>query len=137
MAELEMVTGGLAAGPVRALGRWGILRLLPRWLGEQVAAGGRVETWSDVAPLPVPVRREQAPVAAPAQAIAQRAATGALRRTIDAWRAAEHELEALEIGSRDRAHLQAEVDALRATHHRLFLEVSLPSRIGAAEAMPR
>ena len=136
MAELEIVGGGSVAGPVKALGRWGILLLLPQWLGEQVAAGGRVEEWSDDGPLPLQLRRTEAPAAVPAQTIAPRAAGIALRRTIVAWRAAERDLATAAIGSRDLVRFQQEYDALREAHHRLFLEVCLSGRFGAAEAAP-
>ena len=133
MAELEVANGRSVTGPVRALGRWGILGILPRWLGEQVAAGGRIETWSDVMPLSVPMPRAQADVDATSPAIAPRATAFALRRTIDAWRATERDLAGTAIDGRDRARLQEEFDVLCATHHRLFLEVSLPNRFKAVD----
>lgn len=128
-----MVTGGSVAGPLQGLGRWAILRLLPRWLGEQVAAGGRVGTWPDAAAHPVPERHAVAPVTSPEQLADRRAAAVALRQTLHDWRAAERDLATFVIGSRDRARLQAEVDALRATHHRQFLEISQPSRSGPVQ----
>ena len=134
MTELEMASGGSMASPVRALGRWGILGALPRWLGEQVAAGERGASPPETLPWPVPLRRTRLVVKAPAEGVAPRATALALRRTIRAWRATERELATTVIDSRDRARLQQEFDALCAIHHRLFLEVSLPSRYKAVES---
>ena len=127
MTELESVAGISTASPVRALGRRGVLELLPRWPGEGLSANpGAPRTGGPLQPLPS--RALRLAVATPAQELAARASAVELRRTIMAWRAVERELATAVVDDRDRARLQEEFDALRLTHHRLFLEVSQQNR---------
>lgn len=137
MVELEMATGGSVAGPVRGFGRRGILRLLPHWRGNHVAAGGRVAKRPAAAAELVRTPLEPHRDASPGEAVEGRTAALALRHTLDAWRAAERDLASLATGSPHRALVQADVDALRTTHRRLFLEISLPGRSGAVDAERR
>lgn len=134
MAELEMVTAGSVAGPVEGFGRWGILRLLPRWLSDHLEAGGGVAASSGAAAQPLRSLPDLLRDTSPRQAVGGRAAVLALRHTLDAWRAAERDIAALVIGSPDRTRLEAEVAALRVLHHRLFIEVSRATPSGAVEA---
>lgn len=131
MAESARMGNAFASEAVQAVDGWGILRL-PRWLGDQIAAGDQVDARPDVAPSPTLERREQSHVASPEQVSAPRAAALALRQTLDAWRAAERDLATLVIDSPDRPRVLAEAAYLRAAHHRLFDEISRPASEGAA-----
>jgi hypothetical protein len=53
----------------------------------------------------------------------RRAAATALAHVLADWRAAERKLDRAVMTSLDRTRIAAEIAALRATHHRLFMEL--------------
>ncbi len=124
MAAAEMLVRTSPAGVVQALGGMGILRMLRWWPADQAAAGGRADAWPAAPALPAQDPGALALVAWPEPTFDRRAAALALARTLADWRAAERKLDRMVMDSLDWTRTQAEVAGLRATHHRLFGELS-------------
>jgi hypothetical protein len=88
----------------------GQLRLLAPWREEPEERGE------------VPQTRDATAQAGPSFDL--RAAAGALRDVLREWRAIGRELELMLPDSLDRSLLEAQVDALRAVHQRLFAAIN-------------
>ena len=107
------------------------LRLLLPWVPDEAAPGG-ARTWPDGPTPPVGNRRNLALVSAIELELARPSAMIVMQQILDAWRAAERQLDATFEDSLERRQIQAQIATLRALYQGLFAQV----RQGLAESAP-
>jgi hypothetical protein len=108
------------------------LRLLAPWTSDEAALWEDGHSRADGPAQWAGDRRRLALVSAVELELARPSAIVVMRQILDAWRAAERQLDATFEGSLERRHIQAQIATLRELYQGLFAQV----RQGLAERSP-
>ena len=130
----EQIEFGSESGPGQGpigIGQPG-LRLLPPWVPDETAPVAQDRGWPDGATRWARDPRRLALAGAIERELARPSAIVVMRQILDAWRAAERQLDATFEGSLERRQVLAQIATLRALYQGLFAQV----RQGLAERAP-